>query len=164
MQANAEILHAALSLGGIREIEGPRNSASIMEMYRTAGAQWVKSETVPWCSAAACHVAELAGAHNPKTLRAREWADIPAKYATRIESVDLLIPGDFVLLSRGTNPRKGHIAVHLHPVRGRLVLFGGNQRDSMCASEFSKKRFIVGFRMELLEACEPVDREQSAST
>lgn len=155
---NAKILDAAMSIGGVREIKGPKNAACIMRMYEVAGARWVKSEDVPWCSAAACYVASLAGVHNPKTLRAREWLKVPKRHAQHITDVAKLQPGDFVILSRGNSVQTGHIGVFCYRDRGQVVLQGGNQRNAMCVRPYSATRFLLGLRMKPLDIAEKISR------
>ena len=144
---NQRILAAACSLGGIREVVGDGNSIEVMEMFASAGARWVKGDSTAWCSAAACHIAHLARVHNPRTIRARNWLVITPQFCEIIPDSKELLPGDFVVLRRGNNRRRGHIGVYLYRDGSRLVLLGGNQSDMVCARGYSESRFLGGIRM-----------------
>lgn len=150
-ELNQRILGLALQHIGVREEPGARkNNPEILAMFTAAGAEWVSKDEVAWCSAFACYIAELAGAANPRTIRARRWLELA--HADRIESIDDLVPGDLVVLWRGSpSSTQGHIAVFLGRQRGArtdlLWLIGGNQRDTVCPAAYPANQFLAGLRL-----------------
>lgn len=148
---NQRILELALQHIGVREDPGPNaNNPEILKMFEAAGASWVSKDEVAWCSAFCCYIAELAGAVNPKTIRARRWLDLA--FAERIGSIDDLIPGDIVVLWRGSpGSTLGHVAVYLGRQRGLrtdlLWLVGGNQSNAVCPAAYPANQFLAGLRL-----------------
>jgi uncharacterized protein (TIGR02594 family) len=143
-------LTRALSELGVVEKRGPLHNARILEYFaatslgsRPAGHR----DETPWCSAFVCWVASEIGAGHPASAWARSWLDAGV-------AVDLPIPGDVVVFSRG---KGGHVGFWLAERDGWVHVLGGNQSGlswtssgSVCVKRYPVTR-VLGMR-KLIQA------------
>lgn len=137
-------MQVALSHVGTREIPGADSNPKIVAWFEAAGAPWIRNDAAAWCSAFACGVTKEAGVFNPRTVRAREWLDLPPHGGTRIEFDDLL-PGDVCVVSRGNN--LFHVSFFEGRSRSTLRLVGGNQGNVVRIADYANSRFVGARRL-----------------
>ena len=150
-QSNLDLLNAALREGGTREFRGARHNPVVLEWFGDAGASWIDDDETAWCSAFVCAMAEDVGLYNPKTVRARKWLQVSAQYADHIMVPEDLIPGDVVVLWRGSKDgRQGHVGLYLHDDGEHIWLLGGNQGNMVQPKRYPKYQFLGGRRLKPL--------------
>ncbi|MGO4171295.1 C40 family peptidase [Bosea sp. TAF32] len=129
----------ANTLRGISEYKGAAAEPRILEMFRLSGHGQVRSDEQAWCAAfvGACLV--LSGYASSRSLMARSYLNLGAKLEEPRE-------GCIVVLSRNeANSSYGHVGFFLREDDEHLFVLGGNQRDSVTVSSYSKSR-LLGFR------------------
>lgn len=143
---NLRLLDCALQAGGTREIRGDRDNPQVVQWFADAGASWVDDETA-WCSAFTCGMAKQAGLYNPRTIRARSWLLIGTHHAKSIDTPEDLLPGDIVVVSRGSNRAQAHVSIFLHHHGSWMWLLGGNQGNMVQPKKYEVSRFQGGRRL-----------------
>lgn len=144
-QLNAQILKTAKRYLGVHEIRGEVDNPLIVKWFEDAGAPWIKDDESAWCSAFACGVAREAGAYNPRTVRAQAWMKIPAAHGLQLRSMKDLVPGDFIVVTRGEG--LFHVTICHSKNEKWLMGLGGNQVNSVNVSPYDKHRFVGGVRL-----------------
>jgi uncharacterized protein (TIGR02594 family) len=131
---------------GVREYRGDKHNPRILRYHSsTTLGDWGRSrDEVPWCSSFINWCVTRAGLEGTNNALARSWMDwgIP---------VDVPMLGDIVVLRRRkrghdrlTGSRGGyHCGIFIRASRGRLRLLGGNQRNTVRYSWYSKSRYDV---------------------
>lgn len=144
---NLRLLDCALQAGGTKEIRGDRHNPDVIQWFADAGASWVDDDETAWCSAFACGMAKQAGLYNPRTIRARNWLDIGSDHAKLIDTPENLLPGDIVVVTRGSNKAQMHVSIFLHHAGANFWLIGGNQSNMVRPSSYASSRFKGGRRL-----------------
>lgn len=134
-----DIISVALRLYGQAEIAGAKNNPLIVSMLKRL-LSWARSDEISWCSAFVNYVAEEAGYDTEKaTAAARSWLNVGEKVTTpRL--------GDVVIFWRVSKTDwRGHVAFYINEDEDYIYCLGGNQRDRVDISMYSKER-LLGFR------------------
>jgi len=119
-----------------QEISGSSHNPRILE-YHSVTTLRAQTDEVPWCSAFACWVVEQSGIPSTQSASARSW----------IGWGDACEPfkGAITILSRGSDPTKGHVGFYMGEEGDHILLLGGNQGDEVNISSFPKER-VIGYR------------------
>jgi uncharacterized protein (TIGR02594 family) len=145
---NVTAYDIALRFTGIKEVSGQVSHPQILS-FLTLDSKWPKGDHVPWCSAFVNWIAWILNLPRSKSLRARSWLQIGIP-----RSLDNAVRGfDVVILSRGSGKQPGpsvinapgHVGFYVEQDSKYVYLLGGNQKDSVNVSPYSKKR-VLGVR------------------
>ena len=132
----------ALAEVGVRETPGPKSTPRIMA-YREIGKTPLGGEdgAVPWCAIFVNAALEAAGVRSTRSGMARSYERSPG-------FVKLAGPALGAITCKWRNSPKsglGHVGFYAgHDTRGRVVLIGGNQGDSVSKASFDPGQ-ITGF-------------------
>lgn len=140
---NVKILEIAFSQYGIHELPGmSANSPQILRYFNDIGHKWVKTDETAWCSAFANWVALHAGVEQSGKLNARSWLNVG-------ENIENPMLGDVVVFWRD-DPKswKGHVAFYINQDDNFIYCLGGNQRNKVCISAYSKERLLAYKRLK----------------
>lgn len=137
---NAAIHAAAMTKLGVWEWAGAENNPVVVEMYKAAGHPEIKSDGVPWCAAYVGAILAEVGLPNTGSLMARSYT----KYGEPV-ALDDVRRGDIAVLSRGDDPRFGHVAFvdSYNRDNGSIDLLGGNQGDQVNIKTFNANRIVA---------------------
>lgn len=125
---------------GTREVPGKKNNPKIIRWGKNIIA-WYRRDEIPWCAILVGN-ALLAADHEPKhSARAKSYLD----WGVGVSRADLQF-GDVVILHRGSNPKKGHVAFFVARKGDQLYLAGGNQSNEVNISLYPAKRFAAARR------------------
>ena len=123
---------------GVKEAVGSADNPRIVEYHLSTsldkGAAF--QDETPWCSSFVNWCMEKAGEDGTNSAWARSWL----RWGF---SIDKPTYGCVVIFSRGTD--SGHVAFFLKEVGPNLLVFGGNQNDSVCEALYPKER-VLGYR------------------
>jgi len=119
---------------GVEEIPGFKHNHRILE-YGKAVSYDISTDEIPWC---ASFVSWCLGG-GTKSARARSYE----KYGTKLTNPRL---GCIVVFWRKSKSSgKGHVGFYVGEEDGYILVLGGNQKNSVCVSRYSKKR-LLGYR------------------
>ncbi len=93
---------------------------------------------IPWCAAFVNKVLELTGYSGSDNLMARSFLSVGQR-------VRHPVPGDIVVLTRGSNPASGHVGFYMGEEGGNVIVLGGNQQRAVRVSQYPKSR-VLGYR------------------
>lgn len=131
-------LKVARSYLGTTEVPGKGDNPTIQRWLRTLRAAW-SDDATPWCGTFVAQCMYEAGLDtlSPKAwYRARAWLDCGYKLATPVY-------GCIVVFERGGG---GHVGFCVgKDARGRLMILGGNQGDTVSIRPFEWSR-ALGYR------------------
>jgi uncharacterized protein (TIGR02594 family) len=99
------------------------------------------TDEVPWCSAFACAVMEMAGYKSPRSAAARDWLKWGTPHATPAF-------GAIVVFDRSdpSNKNAAHVAFWWGDrADGRVDVLGGNQSNKVCVAPYLKSD-VIGYR------------------
>lgn len=135
-------LACARSLIGLREIPGPMSEPQILELAADAGCPWVHDDETAWCALFVGGTLKRGGVKPSGSAAARSYQNWGISV---LESGPLFVPvGSIVVLSRGDDPSKGHVAYAVGRTKdGRLLLLGGNQKDMVRIDAFPVWRVVA---------------------
>ena len=126
----------ALGETGVREGRGAANNERVLEYYRVAGHEWVKKDSVAWCSAFMNWVMISAGYGGTRSLAARSWL----KYGKKLRKPT---PWCIMIFERGNSSWQGHVTFWTGRENAtHYECFGGNQKDSVCTSWYPKSKLL----------------------
>ena len=130
-------LEIALLELGVKEIKGQSHNPRILEYHDTTTLH-ATSDEVPWCSSFVNWCITKAGLIGTNSAAARSWE----KYGERLKSPVL---GCIVVMSRGDDPRSGHVGFYIESVNhGKHInVLGGNQSDTVKLETFPVSRVIA---------------------
>lgn len=130
-------LRIAFKYDGLKEIKGPKHNSTIIQWLDQLSAWWLNDET-PWCGVFCAAVMKEAGyTYPPMYMRAKAWLDWGQKIAKPVL-------GCIVVFDRKGG---GHVGFLIGFTKnGDLLVFGGNQSDSVRVSQFSPER-VLGYRI-----------------
>jgi uncharacterized protein (TIGR02594 family) len=135
---------------GTKEIAGPNANPKIVRMFAKAGSPGVKSDEVPWCSAAMCAWVLDAGLVPTYSLAARSWL-------TWGRPLDINAPlprGAIVIFRRGNHAWQGHVAILLEDRGTQLTVIGANQQNAVTIANYSRAALIGARLPHLTKAAE----------
>lgn len=128
----------ALAMAGIREIVGPKHEPAIVGIHQRIFS-WIKDDETPYCASTMSFWLWAAGYEDPKTVRARDFEEY-GEDATDCPQIGRTI----VVLSRGSNPSKGHVGFFCgYTADGKVVVYGANQSNRMQYSEYAASRVVA---------------------
>jgi uncharacterized protein (TIGR02594 family) len=129
--------HVAWRERGVKEIVGVGHNPRIGE-YQTATNYPINNDDVAWCSSFVNWVMREAGVPRTNLANARSWLTWGRKLATPRR-------GCVVVLKRGSNPQKGHVAFYVSESGDRLRLLGGNQDNQVKIASYPKASLLGYF-------------------
>lgn len=121
---------------GLRELPGAPTEPTISRWLAELGAWW-RDDSTPWCGVAVGAWMKSCGVALPKHwYRARGWLDWGVPLAAPVV-------GAVVVFERAGG---GHVGLVVgKDERGRLLVLGGNQGDSVSIAPFDMTR-VLGYR------------------
>lgn len=135
-----DILQAAYTQVGIREIPGKSDNEEILKYFHALGftAKEFKDETA-WCSAFMNYIAKICGKPFTGKLNARSWLDVGLPVVTPQ-------PGDVVIFWR-ENPKswKGHVGIFIAERDNQITVLGGNQGNEVGFKKYDSDK-LLGYR------------------
>ena len=133
----------AMRYVGVRELSGAKNHPLVSWWLSLCGYALDAPDEIPWCSAFVNGIAWELRLPRSKSAAARSWLSV----GTPILSSEAAVGFDVVILSRGTNPKQGHVGFFAG--WGESVdtvhLLSGNQDNSVSVETFPIHR-ILGIR------------------
>jgi len=121
---------------GETERAGTRENPRIVAFFRDVGHPEVVRDEVAWCAAYVGACLERTGIPSTRSLLARSYLKWGAALAEpRI--------GAIAVLSRGSDPGKGHVGFWLGETDDSVVLLGGNQRNAVSVARYPKSRLLA---------------------
>jgi uncharacterized protein (TIGR02594 family) len=121
---------------GLREIPGVKTAPTLARWLRELRAWWGDDET-PWCGVFVAAMFRQGGHSLPKHwYRARAWLDWGVPCSP--------VPGCVVVFNGGPKrPGAGHVGFLVgRDERGRLMVLGGNQGNSVNVAPFDPARVL----------------------
>lgn len=121
---------------GVREIKGPEHNPVIVGFWKLARLAGIKNDEVPWCAGFVGAMLESSGIRSARSDSSRAYL----KWGERIDAPEY---GCVVVFTRKGG---GHVGFCVGiDQRGRLLILGGNQGDSVSIAPFERAR-VAGFR------------------
>jgi uncharacterized protein (TIGR02594 family) len=121
---------------GEAERAGARENPRIVAMFRDVGHPEVVRDETAWCAAFCGACLERAGIASTRSLLARSYLKWGASLiAPRI--------GAIAVLTRGSDPGKGHVGFWLGETDDDVILLGGNQKNAVSVQRFPKSRLLA---------------------
>lgn len=129
---------------GSKEVGGQVDNPMIVAMLKLDN-EWPQNDEVPWCSAFANYITWLARLPRSKSLMARSWLTVG-----RGITLDEAVPGDIIILQRGTGEQPGpevldapgHVGFYAGRTGDLIEILGGNQGDQVKISRYPKTRLL----------------------
>lgn len=118
---------------GVKEIIGEQHNSRIIEYHSTTLLK-ASNDEVPWCSSFVNWCMNQAGCKITKSASARSWT----KYGIKTP----LTYGSIVIISRGNDPRFGHVGFVTRFTSDRVWLLGGNQSNEVNIRSFKTDRIV----------------------
>jgi uncharacterized protein (TIGR02594 family) len=135
---NTAILETAGQHVGTEEWPGAKHNPAVMAYYDQVGHGWVKEDEVPWCAAFVGAVLAQVGLPHTGKLNARSYLN----YGTDV-SMRGSMPGDIVVFWRkDKNGPYGHVAFLVSFKGDKVIVRGGNQRNTVNDSEYDVTRIL----------------------
>jgi len=120
---------------GIKEVSGSGANARILE-YHAQTSLNASSDETPWCSAFACWVMKQAGIAGTRSASARSWVN----WGSSLTGPRY---GAVVVITRGNDPRLGHVGFVSRFDKDYVWLLAGNQTDSVSVVRFSRANVLA---------------------
>jgi len=102
---------------GVKEIKGRRDETRIVKYFRAVGHSKITDDETAWCAAFVGACLEQAGIASTRSLMARSYL----KWGRPLKRP---VPGCIAVLSRGANPKLGHVGFFLRETKAGVVLLG----------------------------------------
>ena len=122
---------------GIEEVPGSGDNSQIIAMLHL-DAEWPEHDEVPWCSAFPNYICWMLKLPRSYSLMARSWLSVG--WSVPLE--DANVGPDIVVLSRGDNPRLGHVGFYSGHNGERIYILGGNQGNGVDVSGYDVRRVL----------------------
>lgn len=122
---------------GLREFKGKKHNPRIVQMFAAIKAPWFTTDETPWCAAFVGAMLEQSGWRSSRSARARSYEG----WGTELDKPAV---GAVCVLSRGNNPKQGHVGFVAGWTKTTVTLLGGNQGDEVSHAAFRKSR-VVGY-------------------
>ena len=122
---------------GTKEIKGPADNPTIMEMYTSVGHDWVEHDEVAWCAAFVGHCLEKAGIRSTRKLTARSYLTFGEKV-----SPDEVREGDIAVFKRGASSWQGHVGFVVKTTAKQVQVLGGNQSNAVTIARYPKSKLL----------------------
>lgn len=147
----------AEALVGQTEVKGKLANPKIVELYKEAGHEAIKSDEVPWCAAfvGAC----LVRANKPSTgtLLARDYLKYGKSLGKKPELYSIGV------MQRGNSGWEGHVGFVVKFDANYVWMLGGNQADSVNVSKFPRSKFL-GFVVPVEKEADVTPKELAKSS
>jgi uncharacterized protein (TIGR02594 family) len=131
-------LMVALNELGQKEISGDGNNPRILEYLATVG--FKGGDEIPWCAAFVNWCLSQCGLKGTGLGNAKSYTG----YGVSCEGYPV---GSILIMNRGADPLKGHVAFCLQVnANGTLFVIGGNQGDRVSISCINQSS-VVGVRL-----------------
>ena len=138
MTTNSRLIYAtAKAHEGTWEWKAGANP-KIMQWFKDSGHGEIKDDSTPWCAAFANGVLAELGIQGTGSLLARSFSE----WGEHVDPADAQ-PGDIVVISRGTKSWQGHVGFFSSMNSMDIYLLGGNQRDQVNVSRYSRSRLVA---------------------
>ena len=128
---------AEAELGTVEWAKG--SNPEVVKYYGEAGHTEIVDDSVPWCAAFVGAVLARSGVQGTGSLMARSYT----KWGEAVPSVDHAQKGDVVVLSRGKDPRFGHVAFYNGKIGNQVRVLGGNQSDKVSIASYDIGRLVA---------------------
>lgn len=119
---------------GVKEVAGEGNNARVLQ-YHAATKLKANADSVPWCSSFVSWCLQEAGYKSTRDA----WARSYLQYGEKLSEPKY---GCIVVFDRGNG--NGHVGFHLYEKDGLVFVVGGNQRDAVNISSYSKEN-VLGY-------------------
>jgi uncharacterized protein (TIGR02594 family) len=131
----------ALHRYGVKEIPGKPENPLIRAFHYSIGL--VANEDTAWCGSFVGFCHKTTAYELPKgPSAARSWLNAGEVVA----SLDLALPGDVIILWRGSKDGwQGHVGFYERHTTSLVTLLGGNQGDELSIASFGRDR-LLGIR------------------
>jgi uncharacterized protein (TIGR02594 family) len=126
---------------GIQETSGADATPEILAFFRDAGRPDIASDETAWCAAFVGACLERAGI--PQTIPPAE-ALLARAYLKVGQEIPSPRIGCIVVLSRGSDPRAGHVGFCVGITDTHVVLLGGNQGNKVSTQHYPRARILPG--------------------
>lgn len=129
---------------GVIEQPGTKHHPLILWFHQQTSLKATTDE-VPWCSAFACAVMEMAGHKSPRSAAARDWL----KWGMKLDQPAY---GCIVVFDRSdpSNKNAAHVAFYMGiKTPPNLSVLGGNQSNSVRISPYPESD-VIGYRWPVL--------------
>lgn len=120
----------------LAETPGSGNSAKVVRYFAEVGHDAVTDDETAWCAAFLGACLERAGIHSTRSLMARSYLGWGAAVAEAPY-------GAIAVLSRGFDPRLGHVGFLVGSTSAQIMLLGGNQGNSVSVEGFPRSRLLA---------------------
>ncbi len=126
---------------GTSEVSGDGDNPRVVE-YHKATSDGASPDSVPWCASFVSWVLEKNGIRSTRSKWARSYSTFGVK-------LDKPVKGCIVVLSRTSDPAKGHVGFYAYETPGLIWLLGGNQGDKVSIAPYDNGRLISyrGFKV-----------------
>jgi uncharacterized protein (TIGR02594 family) len=128
---------AEAELGTVEWAKG--SNPEVVKYYGEAGHTEIVDDSVPWCAAFVGAVLARSGVQGTGSLMARSYTN----WGEAVPSVDHAQKGDLVVLSRGKDPRFGHVGFYNGKIGNQVRLLGGNQSDQVSVAQYAANRIVA---------------------
>ena len=128
---------AQAEVGTVEWAQG--SNPRVVAYYAAAENPSVKDDSVPWCAAFVGAVLAKAGLRGTGSLMARSYVS----WGDKVDGLDKAQRGDVVVLSRGSDPKFGHVAFYEGHGGGKVYLLGGNQGDQVSIARYDALRIVA---------------------
>lgn len=122
---------------GQHEIRGGENPRIVA--YHQTTTLRAREDEVPWCSSFVNWCMLNSGLDGTRSAAARSWLH----WGREVETPEM---GCVVVMSRGRNPRSGHVAFWVGQLADHVLVLGGNQGDRVQVDAYPLDR-VLSYRM-----------------
>lgn len=130
-------MHIAKLFEGESEIPGALHNDKIIEMFRLIEHPEFQSDETPWCAAAVGACLSLSGFKNTRSALARSYE----RFGEELGNIPRY--GCIVVFWRGSqSSTMGHVGFYCGEKDGKILVLGGNQKNSFTIDAYSKKQFL----------------------
>jgi len=121
---------------GLKEVPGAGNNSTILKWWKIIKRGGIQSDAVPWCAAFVGAMLETAGIASSRYESAKS-------YLTWGAMITVPVYGCVVVFTRDGG---GHVGFVVGvDEKGRLMVLGGNQGDTVSIAPFERSR-VAGYR------------------
>jgi uncharacterized protein (TIGR02594 family) len=140
---------------GIAETPGAADNPRVVRYFAEVHQSGIAHDAVAWCAAFVGACLERASIRSTRSLMARSYLawGVPAEEARL---------GAVAVLSRGFDPRLGHVGFLVGETSAGLILLGGNQSGRVCVEAFPRNR-LLALRWPVIGAAPPVPADAPAA-
>lgn len=127
---------------GVKEISGSKDNPQIIEYLKSCNYsdEITLHDEIPWCSAFVTWCLQQAGGKGTRSLAARSYLG----WGKASKGV----PGDVVVLRRGTSSWQGHTGFLVEKGTLYIKVLGGNQANAVSIKKYPRV-MVLGYRTSL---------------